>query len=107
MLSSGYSWPIFVEDRRDRTIYITSERWEHALGHPGMSDALLVATLETIREGSHRQDTYDATKFYYTREYYDLPDPYTHMVVVVKAGWQGIPPVPNNFVLTAYLIQKW
>lgn len=36
-----------------------------------------------------------------------LPSPYTHMVVVVKFGWQGDPAEANNFVLTAYLIEKW
>jgi hypothetical protein len=29
------------------------------------------------------------------------------MVVVVKFGWQGVPPEANNFVLTAYLIEMW
>jgi len=36
-----------------------------------------------------------------------LPMFYTHIVVVVKFGWQGIPAKPNNFVITAYLIEKW
>jgi len=29
------------------------------------------------------------------------------MVAVVKFGWQGYPAEANNFVLTAYLIEKW
>ena len=107
MLPTDYSWPIFVEDRRGHTIYMTWERWEHTLGHPGMGDNLLEAILETIKQGSRRQDKYIIDKFHYSREFFDLPDPYTHVVVVVKAGWQGNPPKPNNFVLTAFLIQKW
>lgn len=66
-MRENYSWPIFVEDRRDHIVYLTTERWEHALGHPGMSDELLEATLETIAEGSRRQDKYIAAKSYYTR----------------------------------------
>ncbi|MBV7335267.1 hypothetical protein KFU94_44910 [Chloroflexi bacterium TSY] len=58
MLPTDYSWPIFVEDRRGRTIYMTWERWEHALGHPGMDDNLLEAILETIKQGSRKQDKY-------------------------------------------------
>lgn len=27
--------------------------------------------------------------------------------VVVKFGWHGIPTAANNFVLTAYLVEKW
>lgn len=105
--STDYSWPVFVEDRRGHTIYITEERWEHALGHPGMSDELLASTLETIKQGSRRQDKFDSAKYYYTREFYDLPEPYTHIVVVVKTGWQDDSPETNNFILTSYLIQKW
>ena len=101
------SWPIFVRDRRGHTIYLTQERWEHALGHPGMGDELLEIVLETIREGSRKQDKYIAAKFIYTREFFNLPDPYTHVVAVVKTGWQGVPPETNNFVLTAYLVQRW
>ena len=107
MLPLDYSWPIFVVDRRGHTIYLTWERWEHALGHPGMDEDLLEDILETIKHGSRRQDKYISDKFYYTRESFDLPDPYTHVVVVVKSDWRGAPPESNNFVLTAYLIQKW
>ncbi len=37
----------------------------------------------------------------------NLLAPYTDMVVVVKFGWQGVPPRANNFVLTAYLVERW
>ena len=104
---SDPSWPITVTDRRGHFIYMTFERWEHALGHPAMHAGLLGAIVETIREGSRRQDKYVPAKFIYTHEFFDLPEPYTHFVVIVKMGWTGDPPETNNFVLTAYLIQKW
>jgi hypothetical protein len=36
-----------------------------------------------------------------------LPMPYTHIVVVVKFGLRGPAAEANNFVLTAYLIEKF
>ncbi len=105
--TTNRSWPIRVSDRRGNSIYITWERWEHALAHPGMENGSLDAVLETIRLGTRKQDKYQADKFTYTMESFDLPEPYTHTVVVVKMGWQGNPPEQNNFVLTAYLVQKW
>ena len=98
---------IFVEDRRGNKIYLTSERWEHALGHPGMQGGLLDALLETVRKGDRQQDRFDPAKYKYVCAFPDLPSPYTNMVVVVKFGWQGDPAEANNFVLTAYLIEKW
>ena len=101
-------WPIRVTDRRGHFIYLTQERWDHALGHPGMSHDLLEILLETIRVGRRRQDKYHADKTIYALESFDLPDPYTHMVAIVKMGRRKrAPETSNNFVLTAYLIQKW
>jgi hypothetical protein len=96
-----------VQDRQERTIYLTQERWEHALDHPGMHDDLLDRVLETIRKGRRSQDSYDLAKFKYTRGFLNLPMSYTHIVVVVKFGWQEEePPIANNFVLTAYLVER-
>jgi hypothetical protein len=100
------SWPIFVQDRWGHTIYLTWERWEHALGHPGMHDGLLEQVLETLRKSGRKQDKYSPSKFKYTYRFADLPMDYTHVEVIVKFGWQGDPAVMNNFVLTAYLVEK-
>lgn len=101
-------WPIFVRDRKRYIIYLTRERWEHALDHPGMHEELLDQVLETIRKGKRRQDPYDPAKFTYTHSLLNLPMSYTHIVVVVKFGWrEGEPPTANNFVLTAYLVERW
>lgn len=100
-------WPIFVQDQGGSQIYLSQERWEHALDHPGMHDDLLERVLETLWQGRRQQDPYDPAKFKYTLGFSSLPSPYTHIVVVVKYGWRGIPARANNFVLTAYLIEKW
>jgi len=44
-------WPIFVRDKRGREIYLTRERWEYALDHPGMTERLLDSTLLTLKVG--------------------------------------------------------
>lgn len=107
MIQHNLSWPVFVQDREGYRIYLTWERWEHALNHPGMHEGLLDYVLETLRKGKRKQDSYDTAKFKYTCNFPDLPMCYTHIVVVVKFGWQDIPDETNNFVLTAYLIEKW
>jgi hypothetical protein len=72
--------------------------------HAGMLDALL----DTIRSGHRQQDAYDPAKRRYARAVDDLPEYYTHIVVVVKFGvTRGAPIQENNFVLTAYLVEKW
>jgi len=107
MTQYDFSWPVFIQDRGDRWIYLTCERWEHALCHPGMHEGLLDYVLDTLRKGKRKQDAYDAAKFKYTYNFSDLPLSYTHIAVVVKFAWHDIPDEANNFVLTAYLIEKW
>ena len=101
------SWPIFVQDRQGHSIYLSRERWGHALDHPGMDESLLEPVLDTLRQGRRKQDIYDPSKYKYLYEFPDLLMPYTHIIVVVKFGWRGRPTEENNFVLTAYLIEKW
>lgn len=57
-----------------------------------MQTGLLEVVLETIRLGTRRRDRYQTDKFAYTLESFDLPEPYSHVVVIVKMGWQGNPP---------------
>jgi hypothetical protein len=101
-------WPLFAQDKEGRSIYITEERWHHALDHPGMQPGLLDAVLETLRLGRRKQDAYDPAKYKYLRGFDGLPGSYTHLVVVVKFGAaHDEPSRENNFVLTAYLVEKW
>ena len=102
-----FSFPVYVKDRRGNCIYLTRERWEHAIDHPGMHDALIDQVIETLRKGERKQDAYDPLKFKYSYGFSSLPMSYTHIVVVVKFGWHGVIEKPNNFVPTAYLIEKW
>ncbi|HOU13055.1 MAG TPA: hypothetical protein PKZ84_08045 [Anaerolineae bacterium] len=49
------SWPIFVQDRGGRSIYLTQERWAHALDHPGMDEDLLDCVMVTLNKGQRQQ----------------------------------------------------
>jgi hypothetical protein len=101
-------WPIFVRDKRGREIYLTEERWGHALDHPGVEDRLLGSVLLTIRVGGRKQEALDPSKYKYRRKFEDLPEDYTHIVVVVKFGIDPVDPSKeNNFVLTAYLVREY
>ncbi|MBL7183308.1 MAG: hypothetical protein ISS50_02535 [Anaerolineae bacterium] len=101
-------WPIFVKDKRGRKIYLTEERWGHALDHPGMEERLLDSVLLTMKVGGRKQEALDPSKYKYRRRFEDLPEDYTHVVVVVKFGIDPVDPSKeNNFVLTAYLVREY
>jgi len=103
----GETWPIHVIDREGRPIYLTRERWEHALDHPGMHPGLLRVVLGTVRAGRRKRDAQLSDTFRYIRRVPGLPGDYTHVVVVVKFGYTLTEPLePNNFVLTAYLVER-
>jgi hypothetical protein len=98
-----------VPDRFGHEIYMTEERWRHALDHDWMSKELLEKVLSTIREGRRRQEALDPNKYRYFLAFDDLPGDNNYVVVVVKFGFRLSPDneiVPNNFVLTAYLVEE-
>lgn len=101
------SWPLYIRDKEGREIYLTEERWKHALRHVGMSEALLPKVLTTVRTGNRKADKYDPAKFKYSRFFRNLPSDFTHVIVVVKFGiMPQHPDKENNFVLTAYLVNR-
>ena len=101
-------WPSFVKDRHGREIYLTEERWRHALDHPGMGERLLNSVLLTLKVGSRKQEALDPSKYKYRRRFEDLPEDYTHIVVVVKFGIDSVDSSKeNSFVLTAYLVKEY
>lgn len=94
-----------VADRLGNEIYLTNERWEHIVAiHDEMLD-YRAHIFSTIRTGTRRQDAFDPRTYKYTKRFPDLPDDFTHVVVVVKFARhitaQGVEQ-PNNFILTAY-----
>jgi hypothetical protein len=98
-----------VSDRWGNEIYLTDERWAHiAETHDEMVD-YRSRVLMTVRTGQRQQDPFDPTKYKYSKRFRDLPEVFTHIVVVVKFAWreesQGRE-MPNNFILTAYQVSR-
>jgi hypothetical protein len=88
-----------IRDRYGTQIELTDERWHHIVTyHPELEDCR-DEVLETIRTGTRRQDAVEPEKYKYVKKFANLPLDYTHLVAVVKM-------VRNNFVLTAYGIEK-
>jgi hypothetical protein len=88
-----------IQDRYGNRIELTEERWSHIMTyHPELEDCR-EKVIETIRKGKRRQDAMELEKYKYIRKFGALPLSYTHLVAVVKM-------VRNNFVLTAYGIEK-
>jgi hypothetical protein len=88
-----------VRDRYGNQIELTDERWHHIVTYHPELENCRDEVLGTIRKGVRRQDVVEPEKYKYIRKLAHLPLDYTHLVVVVKM-------VRNNFVLTAYGIEK-
>lgn len=96
-----------VHDRRGNTIYITEERWTHAVQQRPWLDGHLDDVLDTLRLGQRRQDSLDPSKYkYYLPCAAFLPE-YNHIVVVVlfkgKKQVNGTE-TANNFVVTVWTV---
>lgn len=106
-MTGDKNWPIYIQDKEGRVIYLSKERWKHALRHTGMSEALLPKVLTTVKTGKRKVDIYDPNKYKYIRSFRELPSGFTHLIVVVKFSLMPEHPgEENNFVLTAYLINR-
>ena len=90
-----------VQDRRGREIYLTEERWFHiSEDHTEMIEYQR-ELFDTIRRGRRYQDDVRPDVYYYYRDYPELPDLNTTIIVVVKFGYDE-DGFENNFVLTSY-----
>ncbi len=73
-----------VHDRFGHEIYMTEERWQHALDHEWMSEALLETVLRAIRRGRRRQEALAPNKYRYYHAFDNLAGGNNYVVVVVK-----------------------
>ena len=102
----GRRWT--VNDRYGNSIYLTEERWLHITedsNHPeleGYEDHIV----DVIQSGRRKQDSLNPQKYRYSKEYDDLVEYNTHIVVIVLFRYnedeQGRP-TPNNYIVTAYM----
>lgn len=88
-----------IQDRYGNHIELTEERWSHIVTYHPELENCREKIIETIQKGRRRQDALELEKYKYIRKFNDLPLSYTHLVAVVKM-------IRNNFVLTAYGIEK-
>lgn len=105
-MSASIPWT--VRDHYGNDIYLTHERWEHIvepINHPEMSD-FEGHLKETIQSAMRKQDTLNPQKYRYVKAFDDLAENSTHVIAIVifrfsesKVG----APVPNNYIVTAYL----
>jgi len=98
-----------VVDRWGNEIYLTDERWRHILETHEEMIHFRHYLFETLRNGRRRQDKFDPSKYKYSKLFPDLPDDFTHIIVVVKFSQQRTTKDVehgNNFVLTAYQVSR-
>jgi len=96
-----------VRDRYGNRIYLTSERWEHAVEQRPWLVGNREDVLQALRQGRRRQDPLDSLKYKYYWPCNDLLPEYSHLVVVVRFG-ESIDAtgrlIPNNYVLTVWSV---
>jgi hypothetical protein len=96
-----------ARDRYGNQIYLTSERWDHAVERRPWLAAHRDAALRTLRYGRRRQDPLDPEKYKYYLPCDGLLPDYSHLVVVVRFGEafdSTRRSVPNNYVLTVWAV---
>jgi hypothetical protein len=90
---------IGVRDRRGALIELTDERWAHICqAHPELTDHQ-EQILDTVRWGSRNQDPLDPSLWKYSRPWPDLPEDFTHLIVVVRQR-------KTRFIVTAYGVEQ-
>lgn len=96
-------------DRLGNEIYLTDERWTHIIETHDEMRPYREYIFEALRAGRRSQDAFDPSKYKYTKEFPDLPEAFTHVIVVVKFSrrmdQQGTEQI-SNFVLTAYQVSR-
>lgn len=94
-----------MHDRYGNKIYMTSERWQHALEKRPWLANCLDDTLTTIRRGRRQQDQLNPRKYKYYYSFDKLLPEFNYLVVVVlfkqKINETG-KVVPNNYVVNVW-----
>ena len=94
-----------LHDRYGNQIYMTEERWQHALEKRPWLSAYLENVLATIRQGRRQQDPLNQRKYKYYLPCYELMPEFNHLVVVVlfeqKSDRTG------QVILNNYITNVW
>ena len=96
-----------VRDRYGNRIYMTAERWRHAIeSRPWLAD-FHEETLATLRQGRRKQDPLNPRKYKYYWPCADLLPEFNQLVVVVLFGeTTGVSgqAIPNNYVTNVWAV---
>ncbi len=103
MPNPGKKW--VIRDRYGHEIYMTEERWGHALRFHSELEDHLDDVLDTLRTGRRRQKPLTPNEYKYFKRCDTLPLNYNCIVVVVAFTERKQPDgtfIANNFVKTAW-----
>src|SRR5215475_8836637 len=90
-----------MHDKFGNEIYLTEERWEHIVETHEEMAGYRDRIFTTLRTGRRRQDTLDPNKYKYSKRFTDLPEDFTHVVVVVKFTQREDPQGEDNHGITS------
>lgn len=98
-------WEVY--DRYGHKIYMTAERWQHAMESRPWLAEYHAEVLMTLRQGRRKQDSLKPWKYKYYWPCDDLLPNFNHLVVVVLIGettdLHG-QIIPNNYVVNVWAV---
>jgi hypothetical protein len=100
-----HRWEVY--DRYGNKIYMTSERWRHALENRPWLSNYRDDVLVTLRQGRRKQDELNPRKYKYYWPCDGLLPNYNHLVVVVLFGETTTIEgrvMPNNYVVNVWAV---
>ena len=92
-------------DRYGNLIYMTEERWFHALEKRPWLDLYFDEVLATIRYGRRQQDPLNPRKYKYYRSCNDLLPEFNHIVVIVLFAEQV--DAQQQLATNNYVVNIW
>lgn len=96
-------WDMY--DRYGNQIYLTEERWRHALEKRPWLDTYFDDVLETIRRGRRQQEPLQPYKYKYYWPCAALQPEFTHLVAIVV--FQETADAIGQIVANNYVVNIW
>lgn len=101
--SEPQRWEVY--DRYGNKIYLTAERWAHALENRPWLANYQTQVLTALRMGRRAQDPLNTRKYYWPCD--ELLPEFNHLVVIVLFGEQTNAEdetMPNNYVTNVWAV---
>jgi hypothetical protein len=96
-----------MHDRYGNLVYMTGERWHHALEKRPWLSGFLEEVFNAVRQGRRQQDPLNPKKYKYYCPCRQLNPEYNHIVVVVLFGQKTDEigqSVANNYVVNVWAV---